>query len=371
MLILSLCREENHWKLIPGYVSAFRRRGIEFFCADDSISPNASLDEFLKSCPRRPTWIFHFECNRAILPEGLARSEIPTVYFDVDTYAYTHRRIRWDSLFDHVAVFHPGYEDRFHQAGHRGAFLLPHAACLEFFDMPDVTREFDLGWVGQSSGPLYQKRAEWLPKLASLFRTNDWSRPYTLSEVADVYRRSRLVVNIARDDFRQDANLRVFEVLASGALLITVVPSELSRIGFEEGIHFVGYRQESEIPSLVQKYLRDEESRFRIAQAGRLKALREHTYDARVEQLVAHLRLQGTKKLAPARDWSEARARLMALDFFASHGAVDCAASQFRHIACRGFRETVEGAALLTRAWLRATKFASVGRHRPRNTGTI
>jgi len=233
--------------------------------------------------------------------------------------------------------------------------------------MPDVIREFDIGWVGQSSGPVYQKRAEWLPKLASLFRTNDWSRTYTLSEVADVYRRSRLVVNIARDDFPQDANLRVFEVLASGALLITYVPSELSRIGFEEGIHFVGYRQESEILSLVRKYLHDDESRFRIAQAGRVKALHEHTYDARVDQLLAHLQEQGTKKLAPARDWSQARARLIALDFFASHGDVHGAASQFRHIAFRGFRETVEGAALLTRGWLRGTKFASVGRRRRQN----
>jgi hypothetical protein len=43
----------------------------------------------------------------------------------------------------------------------------------------------------------------------------------------------------------------------------------------------------------------------------------------------------------------------MALDFFASHGAIDCAASQFRQIVGLGFRETVEGSALLARGWLR------------------
>jgi hypothetical protein len=353
MLILSLCQEENHWKLIPGYAAAFRRRGIEFFCPDESILPNAPLSEFLRACRVPPTWIVHFECNRPILPDGIVRSEIPTVYFDVDTYAYTHRRIRWGSLFDHIAVFHPGYEDQFHRAGHPGAFLLPHAVRGEFFEGPDPNREFELGWVGQSSGPIYRKRAEWLPKLSAAFRTNDLSRSYTQSEVADVYRHSRIVVNIGRDDFPQDANLRVFEVLASGALLVTALPTELSRIGFKENVHFVGYQQEGDIVPIVRKYLLEEESRWRIAEAARRKVLDEHTYDARVEQLLTHLQQQGTRKLAPARFWPERRARLMALDFFASHGALGCAASEFRHLAGRGLQETVEGLALLARAGIK------------------
>lgn len=350
MLILSLCREEDHSKLIPGYAEAFRRRGIEFFCPDETILPNAPLDEFLRGCPQSPDWIFHFECRRPILPEGILKSQIPTVYFDVDTFAYTHRRIRWDSMFDHIAVFHPGYKERFRRAGHPGAFLLSHAARREFFDAPDVIRDFEIGWVGQTSGALYHKRAELLPRLASIFHTNDWSRPYTLSEVAEVYRRSQIVVNIGRDDFPQDANLRVFEVLASGALLITALPTELSQLGFQEGIHFVGYRQDSEIPALVRKYLQEEELRIRIARAARIKTMREHTYDARAAQLIEHLRQNGGRKLAPARNWSAARARLMALDFFASHGALGCASAQFRRLAGRGFRETIEGAALLAKA---------------------
>ncbi len=373
MVILSLCREEHHWKLIPGYAAALDRRGIQFVCPEEPIVPNAPLESFLRACPQAPTWIFHFECNRAILPDGLVHSEIPTVYFDVDTYVYTHRRMRWDTLFDHVAVFHPGYDDQFRRAGHPGAFLLPHAVRHEFFNGPEIPREFEIGWVGQVSGPTYRKREEWLPRLSSTFRTNDWSRPYTLREVADVYRRSRIVVNIARDDFPQDANLRVFEVLASGALLITAMPTELSRIGFREGVHFIGYRNESEILPLVSKYLKDEESRFRMAQAARAKTLQEHTYDARVEQLFAHLQLSGAKKLAPARQWCEARARLMALDFFASHGELDCAAAQFRQIVGRGFRETIEGAALLAKAWVKDVRLRhsfSSAQHPVSATGT-
>jgi glycosyltransferase involved in cell wall biosynthesis len=310
MTILCLCREEHHWKLIPGYAEAFRRRGIEFVCVEDSLRRDAALDEVVRS----------------------------------------------SGVFDHVAVFHPGYAERFAAAGHPGAFLLPHAVRKEFFDGGELEREFEIGWVGQTTGPFYQARAEWLPKFAKDFRTNNWSRAYTVREVAETYRRSKIVVNIGRDDFPQDGNLRVFEVLASGALLLTSLPSELEQLGFSNGAHFVGYRDHADINQLVRHYLDHEQERSRIAASGRELVLAEHTYDRRAEQLLARLALSGNGQQAPARNWSDARARLVAMDFYAAHGLAGCAAGQFRHIAGRGFRETIEAVSLLSRASLRSLR---------------
>ncbi len=334
MTILCLCGEEHEWKLIPAYADAFRRRGIQFFCVDAAIPFDASLDDVLRTCPDKPSAIFHFESAHPLFPIGLERSEIPTFCFHSDTYAFTSRRIKWSSVFDQVAVFHPGYVERFAAAGHPGAFLLR--------------------WAGQTRGELYKTRAKWLPTLAAEFRTNDWTRTSTLEEVANIYRRSRIVVNIGRDDFPQDANLRVFEVLASGALLITSLPSELTALGFQEGVHFVGYRNPEEMLPSVRKYLNDETARAAIAGTARALALAEHTYDQRVEQLLQRLKQAGQQELAPARSWPESRARLAALDFFAASGLVACAATQFRQIAGRGFPETLRGLSLLSRAWLKS-----------------
>lgn len=356
MNILCLCREEHHWKLIPGYADAFRRRGVEFRCVDASIPFDASLDDVLATCPTEPSAIFHFESAHPLFPIGLQNSEIPTVCFHPDTHAYTRRRIRWSAVFDHVAVFHPGYVEQFKRAGHPGAFLLPHAVRAEYFEGREQQREFEIGWVGQTSGSYYQMRSEWLPKLAREFKTNDWTRPYTIEEVAEVYRRSRIVVNIGGDHVLHDANLRVFEVLASGALLLTSLPSELTEMGLEDGKHFVGYRQGSEIIGLVQKYLNDEAGRARIADAGRRLVLSEHTYDSRVDCLLGRLERAGLARTAPARTWSDAQARLVALDFFSGHGLSDCAARQFRHVAGHGLRETIEGASLLARSWAKSLR---------------
>jgi hypothetical protein len=308
MTILCLCREQHHWKLIPGYADAFRRRGIEFFCVDDSIPFDASLKDVLRTCPTTPSAILHFESAHPLFPIGLERSEVPTVCFHPDTYAFTERRIHWSAVFDHAAVFHP----------------------------------------------VYKTRAELLPKLAKEFRTNDWSRPYTVEEVASVYRRSQIVVNIGRDDFPQDANLRVFEVLASGALLLTSSPTELTQLGFRDGVHFVSYRQPAELSVLVRRYLNDESARLGITEAARALVLAEHTYDRRADQLLARLAHSELQKMAPARSWPESHARLVALDFYAAHGLSDCAATQFRHIAGHGFRETIKGLSLLSRSWLKS-----------------
>jgi len=356
MTILCLCREEHHWKLIPGYAEAFRRRGTDFLCVEDSVPFDAPLEEILGTCPHPPSAIFHFESAHPLLPIGLEKSGLPTVCFHPDTYAFTRRRIRWSMLFDHVAVFHPGYAETFSGAGHPGAFLLPHAVRREFFAGPEIERIYEVGWVGQTSGPFYRTRAEWLPNLRKEFHTNDWTRSYTIEEVAEVYRRSRVVVNFGRDDFPQDANLRAFEVLASGALLLTSWPTELTRLGFEEGRHFVGFRDPAEIKALVRKYIDDEPRRAGIANSARELVLARHTYDQRVEQLLARLTQMRGRHSAPARSWPESRARLVALDFYSAHGLPACAARQFRHIAGHGFRETMEGASLLSRAWLRSLR---------------
>jgi Glycosyl transferases group 1 len=354
MKILCLCPEDGSWKILPFYASAFRKRGVELHFLDWSVPLDSSLTEVLSGLPFQPDYLLHPDSGFPFLPDGITQSIVPTIRLDVDTYAFTRRRIRWASLFDHVAVCHPGFEALFQRKlEHSSTLLLAHAVHREYFELPEIERNFDFGWVGQIAGPIYKKRTAWLPRLASRFHTNDWSESHTIEGVAGIYRRSRIVVNIGRDDFPQDANLRVFEALASGALLLTALPNELTSLGFVPGVHFIGFHDEAELHRLVRRYLDDESARIRIAQAGRDKTLQDHTYDNRVDALLQHLQRAGPEKRASARRWPEPRARLMQLDFLSGHGLLLASKSQFRRIAGRGFWNTIEGAALLARAWMR------------------
>jgi len=354
MTILVLCREDNLCNALADYARAFRQRGIRLVCAPRGFPLNGDIRELLRLCPEGPSFILHPESDLPLLPSSLTEVDVPTVCFQVDTYSYTEHRIRWSMLFDHNFLFHPGFEQRFRQAGHPSAIAMSHAIDAGLFSGPTCDRVLEVGWVGQVEGVFYKNRSRLLPILERQFRMNDWKRRYTQEEMATVYRQSKVVVNIGRDDYPQDANLRVFEAMAAGTLLLTSLPTELTSIGFEEGTHFVGYTSEDTLPELMRRYLADEPERRRIAEAGRDKVLCEHTYDCRVESLLRQIELNQGKLHAPARQWPEARVRRTYLDYFAANGALDCAAEELRQIARLSAKETLAGAALLARAWARA-----------------
>ena len=369
MTILVLRREEGIGGKWAAYIRALRRRGDRVVGVPASFPLNGDIGQLLQRCPERPALILHPEYI-PILPLGLTKVGIPTACFQIDTYAYTQRRISWSMLFDLAFVFHPGYDTEFRTAGHPGTHFIPHAIETSLFHGEESGRVFEIGWVGQTRGPLYRTRERLLPVLSRSFRMNNWTMHHEPEEMARIYRQSKFVVNIARDDFPQDANLRTFEAMAAGALLLTSLPSELAQIGFEDGVHYVGFRKEAEIVPLVRKYLLEESARRRIAEVARDKVLREHSYDRRVETILELVKQDGRKFLAPARSWSEERVHLAYLDYFAGNGAFDCASDELRAIVPLSLGDATRGAAMLARAWARRSRawmtsaIRSVGRSR-------
>ena len=103
--------------------------------------------------------------------------------------------------------------------------------------------------------------------------------------MARIYSASRIVFNRS---IRNDVNMRVFEALACGSLLVT---NDLADNGqdelFQDGVHLATYRDPEELLEKVAYYLAHEEEREPIAAAGRAEALARHTYRHRMERLLA------------------------------------------------------------------------------------
>lgn len=357
MNILFLCRSRDLGFGQASLARALERRGVRVTCVEDETRLDEDVRRLVATCEERPDLILHPELDFPLLPRGLTRIDIPTACLQIDTYGYTDRRIAWSMLFDCPIVFHPGYQERFERAGHPGVITFYHAACRDLFDKPPVDRIFDVGSVGRTHAKVQSTRRRVFTMLARKFRLNEWDKPHTFEEMAKVYRRSKIVVNVPRDDFPQDANMRAFEAMAAGCLLISRIPSELTAIGFQKGTHFVAYRDEGEIMDLVGHYLAHEAERERIAGAGREKVLAEHTYDHRADLLLREIEKRSGEFAAPARRWSEERVRLVYLDYYAAHARLDYACSELRRIARRDLRGAAAGGMLMARAF--ANKFRS------------
>lgn len=310
-----------------GYYQAFSRKINTICIPRDRWNDTRSLNRLLDS-EFHPIIILNIDSWPRRIPDDLVDVPFPTGIFNVDTFEIPKQRAQFSMLFDYSFVFHPGFDSVFKNFGHPASYFLAHAVEAELFEHDvELERIFDVGWVGRLTGKYYSLRRRIVPALSEKFKMNDIFSFYPPEEMSNIYRQSRIVVNISRDDYLQDANLRCFEAMASGALLITPTPTELSEIGFSDGIHYVGFQKESELYEKVEYYLKHDQERQIIAQNARNLVLQEHTYDTRVQTILDLLNQNQGKLFAPARTWSPARVHQQYFNHF-------CGAFMFNDMFC-------------------------------------
>jgi hypothetical protein len=261
----------------------------------------SSRELSLTECVRRNSPLAVVHVDTSFLPAGIEQLDVPTICFNIDAFVGLKWRSYWSRLFDAVVTFHTGTEQAFFNAGARRIECLPHAVEASPFQGDSFPRTIDLAWIGSLRGEIYARRRHVIPALASRFKCNEQGRSYGYEEMAQVLARSRIGINIARDDYPRAANLRCFEVMAAGALLLTDQPSDLEQYGFREGEEYVGFTQVDDIPDRVSELLTDSGRLQRVAAAGRRKVFEGHTYDHRARALVELCHSLQPHGCAPAR----------------------------------------------------------------------
>jgi hypothetical protein len=280
-----------------------------------------------------PDVILH-ETGAPGLLRGLESVCTPTACLDIDTFGWTQLRVRWAMLFDYVFTWHPSYVRLFQEAGHPRVLAIPHAVDARFFSEIPVTseRRYDLGFVGNSGLPQYRQRDRIMSTLAARFKMNDFARRCEKDEMAEVYQQSRIAVNVSRAEFPAEANMRCYEAMAGGALLMTAIPTELTEWGFVEGEHFIGWRSEDEIPGLVARFLGCTDSRLAIARAGQARTLKDFTYQRCAEMMVDTIERDEGRLFAPAREWPPEKVHLLYLSYYDRFGLPCAALEEFRRL---------------------------------------
>jgi len=153
----------------------------------------------------------------------------------------------------------------------------------EFHRKLDVAKTYQLAFVGNFfPGP----RADLLDLLQQRFSQTFVGQAY-FEEMARIYSASKVVFNRS---LKNDLNMRVFEALACGSLLIT---NDLKENGqadlFQDGVHLATYQDADELIDKVDYYLKHDWVREKIAAAGRAEALAKHTYRHRMEALLERI----------------------------------------------------------------------------------
>lgn len=157
---------------------------------------------------------------------------------------------------------------------------LPHAADPKFHQDLEVKRDLDICFVGNDGGVprkfILQALRERYP--------NSFIGKASHKEISRIYSRAKIVFNYS---INNDINMRIFEALSCGALLITNhIKGNGFDLLFKEGEHLITYKTPKDIFRLIDYFLKEEKERYEIAKQGKYILKREHTYSHRVKEVI-------------------------------------------------------------------------------------
>ena len=286
---------------------------------DIPCDPEVDLERVCRALPRswQPDLMLWVESVPGYQPSNIPRLDCPTAAYMIDSHLNLSTHLEWAPRFDWVFVAQRAYVERMRAAGCPRVEWLPLACDAGLHGKAPVPKQHDVGFVG-SLTPEHDVRRQRLDRLSARFNVHV-ERSF-LRDMIRTFSASRIVFN---DAIMDDLNMRVFEVLASGAMLLTDrAPGSGLEEMFIDRQHLV-YYDDATLESLVDHYLSNADEREAIADAGRREVLRWHTYDHRVETLLETVLGSGEV------DQHDPTRPLVVADALLDEGLALCAERQF------------------------------------------
>lgn len=268
-------------RLTPDIIRAWDLHGLkEEAGIHDIHTPDLTVDaEFmLERLPddMNPDFFLWVETGLGKSPAGLGKLHIPKAAYFIDTHLHMARHIEAAKDFDAVFLAQRAYIPEFKKRGIANVFWLPLACDPDIHGMRGMDKKYDVGFVGSMGDP---RRVALLQTLAE--KVDVRYERFFMREMADFFCSCRIVFNNA---IKNDLNMRVFEAMCSGSLLLTDHADGLTDF-FRNGEHLVIYN-DGNIAGKALHYLSHPRELQQIAEAGRRAALARHTYAHRVDEIV-------------------------------------------------------------------------------------
>jgi hypothetical protein len=242
-------------------------------------SPMIHIDNALAKIPGgwRPDLIIVHDNSAPLGLDGLDTTDIPTIFYSVDTHHHCELHIELAKVFDATFVAQRDYMPAFEAAGLKTHWL---PLWLSQEVTPVEPKQHGAVFVGTLNRKLNPDRVSFFEALQKevpiLCTTGFWP---------DIFARSEIVIN---QTVKGDLNFRVFEAMGSGALLLTEAsPNGLFDL-FREGEHLVTYSKGNvqEAAARIRELLDDKERIRRIAASGRAEIFERHLAKHRLAQVL-------------------------------------------------------------------------------------
>lgn len=204
----------------------------------------------------------------------------PSVYICSDAHLGYDYRLSRAREFDWVFCNQLESTEAFIRDGipRERCMWLPHAAEPLAYPKKAIINKHDVCFVGNVGS---WNRVDFLDRMFKEF-PNFFYGKRLFEEAAEIFSSSKIVLNISIKD---DVNMRVFEALSTGSLLLTNELPGLSVL-FKDGVHLVTYKTLDEAVEKARYYIAHDAERERIAAAGHAEFMARHTYTHRLKTVM-------------------------------------------------------------------------------------
>ena len=145
----------------------------------------------------------------------------------------------------------------------------------------DQIQEYDVGFLGNDT---YPERAALLDLIGQNFKLlRSTAKPG--EEYSRLLSSCRMIFNRSMDN---DLNMRVFEAMSIGRLLLTDKVDGIDDL-FVDGEHYVSYKDWPDLFQKIRDYLQHPHIREPIAKAGAEWIRAQHTYQHRLETILKEM----------------------------------------------------------------------------------
>ena len=253
--------------------------------AHDISSDFGEIDfaQVLKSTPQTmsPDLFLWIESVSGFLPVNVKGKGFPTACYLIDSHLNLQSHLNWAKHFDFVFIAQKEYLLEFKKAGFEKVFWLPLGADPDIHSKKNVSKIYNVGFVGSVNGSLHQRRVNLLNKINSEVKVS-YSRCWW-NEMAEFFSASKIVFNNA---INNDLNMRLFEAMSTGSFLLTDLAINSGQEQMFKDGEDLGIYNEDNVVNKITYYLKNEREREKIAQNGKKIIHNAHTYSHRTEELL-------------------------------------------------------------------------------------
>ncbi len=275
------------------------------------------MKEVLRQIPKEhhPDFFIWIESSDGFFPQNLDALRCPKACYLIDSHLSLSWHLPWAKQFDYVFICHIQYRSEFMKDGSQRTYWVPVACDPEIHGRKGSEKIHSISFVGtlparelvKTPADFGYERLQYFSRIEEKYSIH--AQRCFLTEMASVFSQSKIIFN---KSVKGDLNMRVFEALASGSLLITdPCPGSAQPEMFYSGQELVTYENADDLLAKIAYYLDHEKEREAIARQGMECVLRAHTYRHRCEAMLKVLTGQETSMPDP-EDWralSEGKAR--------------------------------------------------------------